>query len=86
MYYLINAIETAFTLYNLMLIMRILSSWFPSFQGTPIMRFVTYYTDPYLNIFRRLIPPIGGMLDLSPILAFLSLNFIKRLLITILLQ
>ncbi|KAI9106674.1 hypothetical protein K1719_022202 [Acacia pycnantha] len=30
--------------------------------------------DPYLNIFRGLIPPLGGTLDLSPILAFLVLN------------
>ncbi|MCI02954.1 YGGT family protein, partial [Trifolium medium] len=29
--------------------------------------------DPYLNVFRGLIPPLGG-LDLSPILAFLVLN------------
>ncbi|TQD76332.1 hypothetical protein C1H46_038138 [Malus baccata] len=31
-------------------------------------------SDPYLNIFRGLIPPLGGTLDLSPILAFLVLN------------
>lgn len=30
--------------------------------------------DPYLNIFRGIIPPLGGSLDLSPILAFLVLN------------
>ena len=30
--------------------------------------------DPYLNLFRNIIPPIGGSLDLSPVLAFLTLN------------
>jgi YggT family protein len=30
--------------------------------------------DPYLNIFRGIIPPLGGTLDFSPILAFLVLN------------
>ena len=30
--------------------------------------------DPYLNLFRGLIPPIGGTLDLSPILAFVVLD------------
>jgi YggT family protein len=30
--------------------------------------------DPYLNIFRGIIPPLGGTLDLSPILAFIVLN------------
>lgn len=31
--------------------------------------------DPYLNVFRGIIPPLGGTLDLSPILAFVTLNF-----------
>ena len=30
--------------------------------------------DPYLNLFRGIIPPIGGTLDLSPILAFIVLD------------
>jgi len=30
--------------------------------------------DPYLNLFRGIIPPLGGTMDLSPILAFLTLN------------
>jgi hypothetical protein len=30
--------------------------------------------DPYLNVFRGLIPPIGGTFDLSPILAFVVLD------------
>jgi YggT family protein len=40
------------------------------------MRFVRFYTDPYLNFFRRIIPPLG-MLDVSPIVAFFSLQFIE---------
>jgi len=31
--------------------------------------------DPYLNLFRGIVPPLGGTLDLSPILAFVTLNF-----------
>ena len=30
--------------------------------------------DPYLNLFRGIIPPIGGTIDLSPILAFVLLD------------
>ncbi|MER3588393.1 MAG: hypothetical protein C4322_09720, partial [Mastigocladus sp. ERB_26_1] len=37
-------------------------------------------TDPYLNIFRNIIPPLGGI-DFSPILAFLVLNIIGSLLV-----
>jgi hypothetical protein len=31
-------------------------------------------TDPYLNLFRGIIPPLGGTIDLSPILAFVTLD------------
>jgi YggT family protein len=41
-----------------------------------VLQFVEEVTDPYLNIFRRFIPPIGGggfALDLSPMLAMIIL-------------
>lgn len=62
----------------IMLVVRVLSSWFPDYQDHPILRFVRFYTDPYLNLFRRFIPPLG-MLDLSPIVAFFALQFIELL-------
>ena len=40
------------------------------------MRFIEEVTDPYLNVFRRFMPPMGGggfALDLSPILAIILL-------------
>jgi len=69
-------IDGFFTCYMILLFVRIISSWFPNFQGHPILRFVAFYTDPYLNVFRRVIPPLG-MLDLSPIFAFFALQFLE---------
>ena len=63
---LANLIHWVFLIYTLFLLVRIIGSWFPAFAGHQIMRFVAFYTDPYLNLFRRIIPPIGGVLDLSP--------------------
>jgi YggT family protein len=34
-------------------------------------------TDPFLNIFRGIIPPIGGVLDISPILAIILLQILQ---------
>ncbi|DAB21839.1 TPA: hypothetical protein CPT94_06785 [Candidatus Gastranaerophilales bacterium HUM_22] len=34
-------------------------------------------TDPFLNIFRGIIPPIGGMLDISPIVAIILLQILQ---------
>ena len=43
------------------------------------MSFLAPITDPYLNIFRSIIPPLGG-LDLSPIIAIFALQILSSLL------
>ncbi len=73
---LLKIVDNIFFIYLLMLFTRILSSWFPEFQRTRFMQFISYYTDPYLNIFRRIIPPLG-MMDLSPIVAFFALQILE---------
>lgn len=86
MYYVIRTIDLFFTVYTLMIIIRIFGSWFQGFQQTSFFRFVAHYTDPYLNIFRRFIPPIAGVLDLSPILGFFGLQILKWLLVRLILM
>lgn len=61
------------SIYNVIITARILLSWFPQAQGVGLLQPVYAITDPYLNLFRGLIPPIFG-LDLSPILAFFLLS------------
>ena len=78
MFYLYSIVSGFFTLYTILLFARILSSWFPQIQGHPVLRFVSFYTDPYLNLFRRIIPPLG-MVDISPLIAFFALQFIERI-------
>jgi YggT family protein len=78
---IISVIKTVFIAYTLMILGRILGSWIPNIQGHPVIRFLAYYTDPYLNLFRKIIPPIGGVLDLSPLLAFLALQILEGLIL-----
>ena len=67
-------------IYSLVLIVRVLLSWFPNLDwSNPVLSTVSSITDPYLNIFRGLIPPLGG-LDLSAIIAFIALNLVQSLL------
>ena len=67
---------------SLVLIVRVLLSWFPNIDwSNPVLSTVSSITDPYLNAFRGLIPPLGG-LDLSAILAFFALSLMQRLLIS----
>jgi len=62
------------SVYNLVITARILLSWFPQAQSVGILQPVFAITDPYLNLFRGILPSLGG-LDFSPILAFVALNF-----------
>lgn len=66
--------------YTIMLFIRIIGSWFPRYQHHRLMQFIIHYTEPYLGLFRRLLPPIGGVLDLSPILGFLVLRILDEFL------
>lgn len=77
---LLTIVEILFQIYMLMLFVRILGSWIPEIQHTKFMQFIAFYTDPYLNLFRRIIPPLG-MFDLSPIVAFLVLGFLNQIVI-----
>ncbi len=69
-----------FYFYYLLIIIRIFLSWIPSidWEQQPFL-WVRSVTDPFLNIFRGIIPPIGGMLDISPIVAILLLQILQGL-------
>ncbi len=84
MFILIQCIHVFFQVYTLMLFARIIASWFPQLYEYRAMQFITYYTEPYLNFFRKFIPPFG-MIDFSPIVAFICLSFIQNLLVNFLL-
>ncbi|XVF35264.1 hypothetical protein REPUB_Repub18cG0130600 [Reevesia pubescens] len=68
-----NGILNFLNIYNTLLIIRLVLTWFPN-SPPAIVSPLSAICDPYLNIFRGIIPPLGGTLDLSPILAFLVLN------------
>lgn len=73
---LLNAIATFLNIYMILLLIRILLSWFPNVSwSNPVFSTLSQLTDPYLNLFRSIIPPLGGI-DFSPILAFLLLQFL----------
>ncbi|PNX92445.1 YGGT family protein [Trifolium pratense] len=67
-----NGLSNFLNLYNTLLVCRLVLTWFPN-APPAIVSPLSTVCDPYLNVFRGLIPPLGG-LDLSPILAFLVLN------------
>ena len=78
--FLLQVLAQTLSIYTLVLLVRVLLSWFPNLDwGNPVLSTVSSITDPYLNAFRGLIPPLGG-LDLSPIVAFIALQLVQSLL------
>jgi YggT family protein len=58
--------------YTLLIFIRIIFSWGMVSYGNRVMRFLVNATDPLLVPLRRVIPPLG-MMDISPIVAFIIL-------------
>lgn len=70
-------------IYTFVIIAYVLLSWIPNARDSFIGEMLGKLVEPYLAPFRRLIPPIGGMLDISPIVAIFALQFIAMGLIAV---
>jgi YggT family protein len=81
-------VSALFLVYLILIFVRILLSWIPRMPYNPalsaLVNFVHEVTDPYLNIFRRVLPPIGGggfAFDLSPIVAIIVLYIVRAIVV-----
>ena len=65
--------------YSLIIFVYCILTWFP-IPSTGIMadikRFFAMLTEPYLKLFQKLLPPIGGAVDITPIIALFVLQFV----------
>jgi YggT family protein len=86
-----NYVDALFTVFLILIITRIVLSWIQMFRPIPYnmplratIGFVEESVDPYLNMFRRLIPPIGGGgmgIDLSPMIGIILLVIVQGLVV-----
>lgn len=73
--------------YEILMFVYCVLTWVPSRGEGPLYDFrlaLAQIVEPFLNLFRRFLPPLGGM-DFSPVVAFFVLAFVERLIATILL-
>jgi YggT family protein len=82
-------VETLTLVYLVLIFIRIIMSWIPRIPYNRFLagflKFVTDVTDPYLNLFRRILPPVRlgpGALDLSPIVATFVLIIVSGLVVS----
>jgi len=77
---LTNSLSNFINIYLLLIFIRLVLTWFQTVDvANQAISFLSPITDPYLNIFRSFIPPLGGI-DLSPILAIIVLQLIGSVL------
>ncbi len=70
----------ALQIYQLILLARVLMTWIPNLDhSNPIARFLYQATEPVLAPIRSALPPMGGI-DLSPLVVFLGISVLMRLL------
>lgn len=87
MYRIVNLISALVNFYEWLVIIWCFMSWFPLREGSLIYDIavvIDRIVSPYMNVFRRFIPPLGGM-DFSPIVGLFVLSFGERLLFRLLL-
>jgi len=81
-------LNTLLLVYLILIFIRILMSWIPRMPYNRylagFLKFVSDVTDPYLNLFRRILPPVrmgGAGLDLSPIVATFVLIIVGQIVV-----
>ena len=81
-------VNALFLVYTILIFVRILMSWIPRIPYNRILSavigFIQEVTDPYLRLFRRIIPPLAGggfALDLSPIIAIIVLVIAQSIIV-----
>jgi YggT family protein len=79
-----STIQLLGSIYFYMIIAYVLMSWLPNARESYIGQLLGKVVEPYLSIFRKFIPPIGGIIDLSPLVAIFALQFVIRGLIAVL--
>ena len=78
--FIVTVLINFINIYLMLIFVRILLSWFQTAEwANQIMSFLSPITDPYLNIFRSFIPPLGGI-DISSILAIIALQLVAQFL------
>ncbi|HET6830344.1 MAG TPA: YggT family protein [Solirubrobacterales bacterium] len=81
-------VDALFLVYIIIVIASVAISWYVNFRGAvpynaplrAVTGFIEETTTPYLNLFRRFLPPIGGggmAIDLSPMIGLILL-FVAR--------
>lgn len=78
---IIELLSAILQLYSFVLLARALISWIPNMDPYhPAVQILYQVTEPVLEPIRRVVPPLGGMIDMSIIIAFIAIMFLQTIL------
>ncbi|WP_154052504.1 YggT family protein [Olsenella uli] len=81
-----QVIRALFNFYEMLIVVWCILSWFPVREGSlvgDVAVVVNRLVAPYMNLFRRFVPPLGGI-DFSPIVAIFALSIIENVVLPLL--
>ncbi len=81
-----QVIRALFNFYEMLIVVWCILSWFPVREGSlvgDVAVVVNRLVAPYMNLFRRFVPPLGGI-DFSPIIAIFALSIIENVVLPLL--
>ena len=76
LFWLLDVVPTVIDAYSTLLVVYALLTWLPNAQTSRFGQFVARLVEPYLNVFRRLIPSVG-MVSFSVLFAILFLRLVE---------
>lgn len=80
MTWLISFVNVLFWFLDMAIFLRVLFSWVRPSPYNPVVAFIHDITDPILEPISRVIPPVG-MFDFTPMVAWVLLEVIRRILV-----
>jgi YggT family protein len=85
---LITIVSFLFQFYAFLILIRVLLTWVSVNRYSPIdhplIRILNRVTDPVLEPLRQIIPPLGGVIDISPVIALVLLEILRAIVLTLL--
>ena len=83
---IVTVVDIILNVYMWIIVARAIISWVSPNPYNPIVNFLYQATEPVLRYARRIIPPIGGTLDLSPIIVLVAIVFLRQFLVQSLME
>ena len=78
---MISIINIFFQIVNIAIITRVILSWIPHNRMNPLIHIIYQITNPILNPIQKVVYPLGGTVDISPIIAMFLIQILRSIII-----